>query len=230
MSEKAVTQQVLPYLTRALQEEDSSIRVVACKALGNIGEKAATAEVLRSAVNWLYDQEICPFIDRVYILEWILKSDSGVKSFDSEMVDKLNLCVRKYDISFLILLSKKMVNMFVERKQKSWLLLCKCVALMKCTAITVVDRSIIIYDSDKWLVPNVSDPELIELLKKSFKSQIFELGHQHQEEVQSIENMTDSSLYMDLDDGRPENSDGHGYLVDLTNTTAKNQDHECALS
>ena len=150
--EKAATNEVINGLVKALNDEHEYVRRGACEALAAIGEKAATNEVINGLVSVLCvgeDYVNDGTVTRAF--EKALCSYRALKTLDSNMISKIDACVRRYwSISLASVPPQQFIKLYVDTKEKTWLSLARYVALLHGSAVTVLqnDNIIVIHAAD----------------------------------------------------------------------------------
>ena len=152
IGEKAATNEVINGLVKALNDEHEYVRRGACEALAAIGEKAATNEVINGLVSVLCvgeDYVNDGTVTRAF--EKALCSYSALKTLDSNMISKIDACVRRYwSISLASVPPQQFIKLYMDTKEKTWLSLARYVALLHGSAVTVLqnDNIIVIHAAD----------------------------------------------------------------------------------
>ena len=172
IGEKAATNEMINRLIDALHDEDSWVRKGACTALGAIGEKAVTVEVINGLLSVLCVGEDCVNDGTVAnAFEKVLCSYCALKTLDSNIISKIDAWVRRCgSISLSAVLPPQFMELCLDTKEKTWLLLAKHVALLHGSAITVVqsDNTLVIHTTEDEIKLSVSSATLINKLVKAF--------------------------------------------------------------
>jgi len=146
----------------------------ACLALGNIGKKVPTNDVLVALVN-LFSGNVYDRYDDLQesqALEQSICSNRAIKELDSNMIVKLYSCIRHFkNIKLAAVPRDQWIKVFLETKNDAWLPLVKYAALLQGVAVTVVEDRVIFYDTEK-VSEFMLDHELMETFLKVFRTQI----------------------------------------------------------
>ena len=144
----------------------------ACIAVGKIGRKAWTSEVIAALVE--ASAENADFWDpwTIPVLAEALCSYHGMKELPSETISKLSSCISKLHLKQLIRLpSDILLKLYSESGDVSWLSLVVYVAMMQGVAVTAFDDTVKIYNSNGVKELQVSDGVLFENLIEAFNRQ-----------------------------------------------------------
>ena len=178
LGEKAATSEVITALVTAMGDEDDDVRWNACQALGALGEKAATSEVIAALVDCgavrtnFWDFRMAP------VMEKVMCGYSGMKDLGSEMIDKLGSSIRDgREFAFDLLPPDRLVKIYYETGNGSWLPLVFYVAMLQGVAMVAVGDTIKIYSSNGIVEVPVGNTLLCENLVEAFGKQKKQLEH-----------------------------------------------------
>ncbi|CAF4941461.1 unnamed protein product, partial [Rotaria socialis] len=171
LDEKAATNEVIAALINATRDADFSVRQTACVALGNLGEKAATNEVIDSLVNFIGTIDDSDDI-LVEALVWAMCSYDGMRSLDLGTIGKLCNWIRKSsEIDLTLIPSQRLMELFLNSRNFSWLSLVAYVALLQGIAVTVCKGVVKIYDTKGVVELEMPNPELGVAFTEAFSAQ-----------------------------------------------------------
>ncbi|CAF4674261.1 unnamed protein product, partial [Rotaria socialis] len=136
LGEQATTNEVIAALINATRVEDYHARANACAALRKLGEKAATDEVIDSLVNCIVSIDDPDYI-LVDALVRAMCSYNGMRSLNCETIEKLYSCIRKSStVDLTPIPSQRLMELFLNSLNFSWLSLVAYVALLQGIAVT----------------------------------------------------------------------------------------------
>ena len=147
MSEKAATSEMTAAFIQALSDEDCFVSRGAYFALQDISKKAGTSEAIVQLVSLL--TKIKRHIgedEAAEVIEWVLDSYCWMTGTDTFMISQLNSHIRQNSmIRLTSLAADHLIRASVEKEIETLLPLTWYAALIKCTAVVVVENRVIIY-------------------------------------------------------------------------------------
>ncbi|CAF3555646.1 unnamed protein product [Rotaria socialis] len=171
LGEKAATNEVIAAFINATRDKEYMIRQTACEALGNFGEKAATNEVIDSLVNFIgtIDDSDDILVDA---LVRAMCSYDGMRSLNLGTIGKLCNWIRKSsEIDLTPIPSERLMELFLNSRNFSWLSLVAYVALLQGIAVTVCKGVVKIYDTKGVVELEMPNPELGITFTEAFSDQ-----------------------------------------------------------
>ncbi|CAF2046557.1 unnamed protein product, partial [Rotaria magnacalcarata] len=137
LGEKGARNEVIAALINATQDENDHVRWDTCVAFGKLGEKGASNEVIDSLVNFIgaIDDSDDILVDS---LVWVMCSYDGMRPLKFETIEKIYNCMRKSSkIDLTPIPSERLMELFLNSRNVSWLRLVAYVALVQGIAVTV---------------------------------------------------------------------------------------------
>ena len=172
MGEKAATSEVIAALVVAMRDEASYVRICACQAVREMGEKAATCEVIAALVDASVGNANFWDCETIPILERAMCASDGMEKLRPEMIAKLVSCCMELRLEqWDWFPSDLLIKLYSESGDDSWLPLVVFVARIQGVAVTGVDDTIKVYNSNGVDELQVSDGVLLERLTEAFRRQ-----------------------------------------------------------
>lgn len=159
-------------LGSALEDQNIYVGCNACKALGNMGEKAAIDKVITKILEFIERNDWPHPINGLEALEKFFTSFTMMRELESDTVLKLLSCLDRNVLDSLKLISPELfMKIFLYTKSSAWLSITTRVALKEGLGVTVAKSTIMVYGSTEPIKLQCSDGELVGQLFNAFVEQ-----------------------------------------------------------
>jgi hypothetical protein len=144
--------------------------VEACDALGKIGEKAATNEVITQLVLLANKDNDRAQFNAVGAIENILSSSAGVKQLTPKVVADLCVCRYKSDY-FKHVSEEELINIYQTTKNPDCLSAVTELTLLRGTAVTANENGVVLYGKTKLAELRILNSEMRQQLFEAFTTE-----------------------------------------------------------
>ena len=172
MGEKAATSEVIIKLASALNDEDEDVRDNACEALGAMGEKAARIEVISKLVSVLDTSDKDKRVAVNRFLGKISLSSTVLRGVSVDTVEKLWSCIDRNLLEDLTVIPvDAVIEVYLDTTWSPWLSVATRATLFEGAAITITDKTIVVYSSKEPISRCWSNRQLMDKLVEAFSNQ-----------------------------------------------------------
>jgi HEAT repeat protein len=169
IGEKAATNEVIGKLLSTLEDQSEFVRASACDAVEKIGGKAGTDEMITKLVSIVNSDQLGSH-QSAKIFRNIISSSLAIKQLDSKVIVQLFLC---NDVSKHLknISENDLINIFCETENLDWLSALIRLALLKGTAVIVIEDKVVVYGKEEKFELLLKSRQLCERLVEAFTDQ-----------------------------------------------------------
>ncbi|CAF3704290.1 unnamed protein product [Rotaria socialis] len=168
--EKAVTHEVITGLLNALGSKNASYSVErgVFGAIVKLSESAKTNQVIVCLVErFFFKGNNVIDSDKPKALTSAMHSYAALKDLDTDMIVKLTQCLKQcVNIELATMPRNQFIRVFLETRNDAWIPLVEYATLLQNVAVTIMDNKVMIYDGKYVAEQQVTEPGVLELLKK----------------------------------------------------------------